>query len=175
MGDDALKKIMTNSISKSLSYLGFNADVFMGAFDDDLFSHNQKQGTKNEKAAAKAAAKPPPPPPVEPGPKQSHVSGETIDRDMASMSKTKYGCYLTPAEQEIAFLEFKELKGKELVEALKVRLAPAPTTPSPTPPVAPTTPPPTAAPTETIPPTTPAAGEGTPPPPPAEKMPQEVV
>lgn len=31
---DAIKKLETNTISKALSRLGFNADVFMGLFDD---------------------------------------------------------------------------------------------------------------------------------------------
>lgn len=180
MGDDALKKIMTNSISKSLSYLGFNADVFMGAFDDDLFSHNQTQADKDKKAAAKAAAAPAP---VVEEPKPSHVSGEMIDREMARMSKDKYSCYLTPAEQELAFTSYKELKGKDLVDALVKHITPPtpaeePTTPSPTPPVVAETPPPTevpTVPTAEVVPTAAAPAEEVAPstPPPAEAMPWE--
>lgn len=33
-GDDTAKKLQTSAISKSLSKLGFNADVFLGKFDD---------------------------------------------------------------------------------------------------------------------------------------------
>lgn len=36
-GDDALKKIVTNTRSKALSYLGFSADVFLGMFDDTAY------------------------------------------------------------------------------------------------------------------------------------------
>ena len=32
--EDAYKKIITNTIGKSLSYLGFGADVYMGKFED---------------------------------------------------------------------------------------------------------------------------------------------
>jgi len=32
--EDAYKKIITNTISKALSYLGFGADVYMGKFED---------------------------------------------------------------------------------------------------------------------------------------------
>lgn len=35
--DETFKKLMTNSISKALSYLGFNYDVFCGAWDDDKY------------------------------------------------------------------------------------------------------------------------------------------
>jgi len=35
--DDYRKKLMTNTISKELSRLGFNADVFMGKWDDEKY------------------------------------------------------------------------------------------------------------------------------------------
>ena len=35
---DTPKKLITNSISKALSYLGFNYDVFCGSWDDDPYS-----------------------------------------------------------------------------------------------------------------------------------------
>lgn len=34
---ESLKKLMTNTINKALSYLGFSADVWMGEFDDDQY------------------------------------------------------------------------------------------------------------------------------------------
>ena len=50
---DAFKKVETNTISKALSKLGFNADIFMGLFDDvdyfnqvSLESHNVAQNAK---------------------------------------------------------------------------------------------------------------------------------
>ena len=50
---DAFKKVETNTISKALSKLGFNADVFMGKFDDvDYFNEVQTESI-NEKANAK--------------------------------------------------------------------------------------------------------------------------
>ncbi len=36
-GDDTLKKLVTNTRSKALSWLGFSADVFMGKFDDTAY------------------------------------------------------------------------------------------------------------------------------------------
>jgi hypothetical protein len=36
-GDDTAKKLQTSAISKSLSKLGFNADVFLGKFDDSQY------------------------------------------------------------------------------------------------------------------------------------------
>lgn len=35
--EDAYKKIITNTIGKSLSYLGFGADVYMGKFEDAAY------------------------------------------------------------------------------------------------------------------------------------------
>lgn len=36
-GDDTLKKLITNTRSKALSWLGFSADVFLGKFDDERY------------------------------------------------------------------------------------------------------------------------------------------
>ena len=41
---DAFKKAMTDRLTKCLSYLGFNADVFLGKFDDNKYV----QDTNNE-------------------------------------------------------------------------------------------------------------------------------
>lgn len=46
---DCAKKAVTDAITKGLSYLGFNADVFLGKFDDNkyvesLHEKNKKQG-----------------------------------------------------------------------------------------------------------------------------------
>jgi len=35
--EDAFKKALTDAITKGLSYLGFNADVFLGLFDDNKY------------------------------------------------------------------------------------------------------------------------------------------
>jgi hypothetical protein len=53
--DDAPKKAVTDGITKALSYLGFNADVFMGKFDDNKYVAERR----HEEAAANS---PPPPP-----------------------------------------------------------------------------------------------------------------
>lgn len=46
--DDCVKKVSTNALSKGLSKLGFNADVFLGAFDEDKYIRNKKSETKTE-------------------------------------------------------------------------------------------------------------------------------
>ena len=51
------KKNETDLITKCLSRLGFNADVFLGKFDDNKYV----QGLKREEAAAAKAAAPKPP------------------------------------------------------------------------------------------------------------------
>jgi len=40
--EDAFKKALTDAITKGLSYLGFNADVFMGKFDDNKYVELRK-------------------------------------------------------------------------------------------------------------------------------------
>jgi hypothetical protein len=41
-GDDTLKKLVTNTRSKALSWLGFSADVFLGKFDDTSYVKDLK-------------------------------------------------------------------------------------------------------------------------------------
>lgn len=52
---DFAKKIETNTISKALSRLGFNADVFMGMFDDQEYVEQVFTETSIEKAEDKDA------------------------------------------------------------------------------------------------------------------------
>lgn len=53
---DAPKKAMTDGITKALSHLGFNADVFLGRFDDQRYVAD----VKREFAEAERAAEPAP-------------------------------------------------------------------------------------------------------------------
>jgi hypothetical protein len=44
--EDSVKKALTDAITKGLSYLGFNADVFLGKFDDNKYVqslHDEKK------------------------------------------------------------------------------------------------------------------------------------
>ena len=51
---EARKKALTDSITKALSYIGFNADVFMGKFDDSKYVAERKSAVaKEEKAEQK--------------------------------------------------------------------------------------------------------------------------
>jgi len=43
LDDDCVKKVATNALSKGLSKLGFNGDVFMGKFDDDKYIKSMKE------------------------------------------------------------------------------------------------------------------------------------
>ncbi len=42
--EDAFKKAATDGLTKCLSYLGFNADVFLGKFDDNKYVTDLKNG-----------------------------------------------------------------------------------------------------------------------------------
>ena len=58
--DDAVKKVATDALTKGLSRLGFNSDVFEGLFDDNKyvaemnlkFGNKKKDTTKPKKAPA---------------------------------------------------------------------------------------------------------------------------
>lgn len=55
--EDALKKAGTDALTKCLSYLGFNADVFLGKFDDSKYVDDLRteQSNKEREAATKKA------------------------------------------------------------------------------------------------------------------------
>ena len=50
--EDAPKKAMTDGLTKALSHLGFNADVFLGEFDGNKYTENdeEKSDTKSKTA-----------------------------------------------------------------------------------------------------------------------------
>jgi hypothetical protein len=55
--DDCFKKVITDCLTKALSYLGFSADVFLGQFDDNKYvqqqraKHQQKTSDKPAEAS----------------------------------------------------------------------------------------------------------------------------
>lgn len=49
---DAPKKAMTDALTKALSHLGFNADVFLGMFDNNKYVDSLRKGKAKEAAAA---------------------------------------------------------------------------------------------------------------------------
>lgn len=53
---DAPLKALTHAITKALSYLGFNADVFLGQFDDNKYVEQRKQEVAAEKASSQVQA-----------------------------------------------------------------------------------------------------------------------
>jgi hypothetical protein len=52
--DECYKKIQTDALTKALSRLGFNADIFMGLWDDNRYVEQVKKKKEGEKAAANA-------------------------------------------------------------------------------------------------------------------------
>lgn len=53
---EAPKKSLTDAIKKSLSFLGFNADVYLGLFDDSDYVQQRKEETAIEAAEDQAVA-----------------------------------------------------------------------------------------------------------------------
>jgi len=52
---DASKKAMTDALTKGLSHLGFNADVFLGMFDDNKYVAGLQKEQEKEDSAAELA------------------------------------------------------------------------------------------------------------------------
>ena len=52
---DAAKKAMTDALTKSLSHLGFNADVFLGKFDDNKYVDGLKKEQDKEAGSVELA------------------------------------------------------------------------------------------------------------------------
>lgn len=56
LDDDAPKKAMTDAITKALSQLGFNADVFLGYFDDNKYIQNVREKLINRRVGDSVTA-----------------------------------------------------------------------------------------------------------------------
>ena len=67
-GDECRKKLRTNAITKALSQLGFNSDVFEGKFDDNAYVAEQRRaqqqgnGQQQSRGGSSAPRQPPRPP-----------------------------------------------------------------------------------------------------------------
>ena len=57
--EDCAKKVRTDALTKGLSYLGFNADVFLGKFNDNRYLKQMKKehGSKPENPKPESSAK----------------------------------------------------------------------------------------------------------------------
>ena len=53
--DEYAKKVATDALTKGLSYLGFNADVFLGKYDDNKYVEDLKNQNKQADGAKKDA------------------------------------------------------------------------------------------------------------------------
>lgn len=52
--NDAFKKAVTDGLTKCLSYLGFNADVFLGKFDDSKYVQHARHMAKQNEPSSEA-------------------------------------------------------------------------------------------------------------------------
>ena len=51
INEDAVKSATTDAMTKALSYIGFNGDVFMGMFDDNKYVSQQREKFEEQAAA----------------------------------------------------------------------------------------------------------------------------
>ena len=54
---DCMKKATTDGLTKCLSFLGFNADIFLGKFDDNKYVNEMREKANKEEKAAESEAK----------------------------------------------------------------------------------------------------------------------
>ncbi len=64
LDSDAPKKATTDGLTKCLSYLGFNADIFLGKWDDNKYVAEMEEKFKGKKPAPKAPPRKPNPKPA---------------------------------------------------------------------------------------------------------------
>lgn len=53
LDDDCYKKVVTDALTKGLSFLGFNADVFLGLYDDNRYVESLRNPPPEEKVEKK--------------------------------------------------------------------------------------------------------------------------
>jgi|TARA_R100000049_G_C1955828_1_gene110390 hypothetical protein len=92
LSDDGHKKACTDALTKALSYLGFNSDIFTGKYDDNKYV----QGLRAEKRQAQQEAKPVPKTVAKPVPKTAPKTeaGDITDDQKAavrSLAKKVWG------------------------------------------------------------------------------------
>jgi hypothetical protein len=88
--DEFLKKLETDTITKSLSRLGFNADVFMGRFDDSRYVEslrNEFQSTNSQQPqTSQQQSVPNTPKPDQP--QKSQKQSQNVTNDLESLGIT---------------------------------------------------------------------------------------
>lgn len=95
--DEAWKKLLTDTLTKGLSYLGCSADIFMGLYDDNKYVARMKAQKWDDYRHQWAGDATPPPTPqngaqsdsTAPGTAQAPEAGDTAPDAKSSTSKTK--------------------------------------------------------------------------------------
>ena len=100
--DDFAKKVETDTLTKALSKLGFNADIFMGRFDDTKYFAEMQEKYKEE-------------PKPEPLPKLDEKLFNLLLDNMGKQSKN-WSCKVTVSEIEKRYKISKDYK-----DALEIR------------------------------------------------------
>lgn len=85
---DCFKKATTDGVTKCLSYLGFNADVFLGQYDDNKYVQQMQAEFAPEAPAAPQRAPDPAPAPQAPAPQApAPQAAPTLDANSAQWVK----------------------------------------------------------------------------------------
>ncbi len=98
--DDFTKKVATDALTKGLSKLGFNADIFEGKFDDDKYvaelkaqkktTTDKERKTKTDPPSKKTEKKEDPPPTQKTGAPKVPERQEIVDKIVAILKNDKF-------------------------------------------------------------------------------------
>lgn len=107
---DSKKKLLTDCLTKSLSYLGFNADVFLGKYDDNKYVQMLRERENGGKAAA-----PPKPKAVEPAPSAQSKPTKADAVDEFAEINTVISKFSQPTRDALNELVDKEIWSRKIV------------------------------------------------------------
>ncbi len=86
--DEFMKKLYTDSLTKALSYLGFNSDVFLGYFDDSRYVEKVKKEFETQNQPQESQPQPQPQPQPEPTPKPTKTGTDTKNESIDILIKS---------------------------------------------------------------------------------------
>lgn len=106
--NDPYKKVRTDALTKGLSELGFNADVFEGLFDDNKYVQEQKQREADENRGTKT-----PTPPVKPASPKTDAPPPPPKWTTIALKHPKTGPIV------MVYMEFNKTTKKDMSTKLK--------------------------------------------------------
>lgn len=118
LNDDSIKCVITDALTKGLSILGFNADVFLGMFDDNKYVQRMRQ---LEQEKGKAGKKELAPDPI--SKKQLEMIDDLRQESRANISSEQLGAVLARDFDGLCLSDLTRVQGAALIKRLEDREA----------------------------------------------------